>query len=214
MPKIVDHAARRIEIGEALRRVIVRAGVEGASVRVVAEEAGWSVGAVRHYFATQDELLRFGVEMQMQRIPVRVQAIHAGQPASQDRAGAVLEQLLPLDPERIAECRVWLAALGRARVDPSLDELRQIGLSGERALCRAAVCDLLNRPWPASLDEALGPDAEREVDHLHAIVSGLTLVATTHPDAMAADRVRAVLRRAIDDVHDRLESGHTGRSRR
>jgi AcrR family transcriptional regulator len=57
MPKLVDHEQRRRELGEAVWRVIRRDGVEAASVRKVAQEAGWSAGALRHYFSTQSELL-------------------------------------------------------------------------------------------------------------------------------------------------------------
>ena len=64
MPKLVDHDQRRREIAAALTRLIVRVGVEGASVRAVAAEAGWSMGAVRYYFGTQEELLRFAVTLQ------------------------------------------------------------------------------------------------------------------------------------------------------
>ena len=48
MPKVVDHAARREQLAAALWRVVVRDGVEAASLRRVAAEAGWSVGSLRH----------------------------------------------------------------------------------------------------------------------------------------------------------------------
>jgi AcrR family transcriptional regulator len=41
--------------------VIRRDGVAAASVRAVAREAGTSMGALRHWFATQDELLHFAM---------------------------------------------------------------------------------------------------------------------------------------------------------
>ena len=59
MPKIVDHEVRRRELAEAVWRVIVRDGVGDVSIRSVAAEAGWSSGALRHYFSTRAELLAF-----------------------------------------------------------------------------------------------------------------------------------------------------------
>ena len=72
MPKIVDHEARRKELAEAAWRVIRREGLEGASVRNVAKEAGMSLGSLRHYFATQSELLAFSMRMVGERVKERI----------------------------------------------------------------------------------------------------------------------------------------------
>lgn len=53
MPKVVDHERRREDLARAVWAVVARAGVDGATVRAVATEAGWSIGALRYYFATQ-----------------------------------------------------------------------------------------------------------------------------------------------------------------
>ena len=63
MPKQVDHEKRRRQIAEATWRLISTEGIEQATVRKIAQEAGLSLGALRHYFATQDELLRFSMEL-------------------------------------------------------------------------------------------------------------------------------------------------------
>ena len=57
MPVRLDHDERRTELAEAVWRVIRREGVRGASVRGVAREAGLSMGSVRYFFGTQEELL-------------------------------------------------------------------------------------------------------------------------------------------------------------
>ena len=59
VPKIVDPEQRRHELGEAALRVIHRDGIHGASLRNVAKEAGMSMGALRHYFDSQAEMLMF-----------------------------------------------------------------------------------------------------------------------------------------------------------
>ena len=46
MPKVVDHAARREEIVDALLRVAERDGLDGVSLRAVAREGGWSTGVL------------------------------------------------------------------------------------------------------------------------------------------------------------------------
>jgi AcrR family transcriptional regulator len=49
MPKKVDHDKRRADIAVAAFRVIGRKGVAGATIRDIARETGYSVGAIVHY---------------------------------------------------------------------------------------------------------------------------------------------------------------------
>ncbi|MGK5643087.1 TetR/AcrR family transcriptional regulator, partial [Streptomyces sp. URMC 126] len=62
MPKRVDHEERRRLIAEALWRIASSRGLEGASLRDVAAEAGISLGQLQHYFAGKDEMLVFALE--------------------------------------------------------------------------------------------------------------------------------------------------------
>ena len=61
MPKQVDREERRRDIAAAVLRIVTTRGVEAASLRTVAAEAGVSMGAVQHYFTTKDEMLRFAL---------------------------------------------------------------------------------------------------------------------------------------------------------
>ena len=54
---MVDQTERRTQVAAAARAVIARDGLEGASVRRVAAEAGSSTTVVTHYFADKDALL-------------------------------------------------------------------------------------------------------------------------------------------------------------
>src|ERR687886_364195 len=57
MPKRVDHQQRRRELADAVWRVVAREGLDGTSLQLVADQAGWSIGSLRHYFASKAELL-------------------------------------------------------------------------------------------------------------------------------------------------------------
>lgn len=57
MPKIVDHLQRRRELIESTWRVIARRGLAGATMRQIAEEAGYANGALKPYFPTKLDLL-------------------------------------------------------------------------------------------------------------------------------------------------------------
>lgn len=208
MPKIVDHAERRAALARAVWTVVARAGVDGATVRAVAAEAGWSMGALRYYFATQDGLLRFALEAMLRRVPERLQVhLDAGEPGI-DRAQLLVEELLPLDEERLGEVLVWLAFLGRARVDTSFADLRTSGWVGERFVCRVAVAEVAGCAWPGQLGDPL-PDArlEAQAAHLHTFVDGLALQGATFRDRLPPPRQRELLRDRLEAV--RASTGET-----
>jgi AcrR family transcriptional regulator len=190
VPKLVDHEQRRRELAEAVWRVIRRHGVDGASVRTVAQEAGWSAGALRHYFRTQSELLDFAILLAAERIRCRVEALEL----ADDPRRAVeqlLSELLPLDDERQAENEVWLAFTARALIDPEL-RVRQVEIDDElRAACVRAV-EMLG--VPAGRERAL------EAERLHALLDGLALHAAMRPDRPPPRRIVAVLRRHLDEL--------------
>ena len=193
MPKNVDHDQRRRELAEAVWRVIRRTGVDGASVRAAAHEAGWSAGALRHYFRTQSELLDFAIDLAAERISQRVGALEL----ADDPRGAVeqlLSELLPLDDERRAENEVWLAFTARALIDP---ELRARHAEIDAALRAAALRAVEMLGLPAGRERAL------EAERLHALLDGLALHAAMRPKRMPPRRIIAVLRRHLDQLEDK-----------
>jgi len=186
VPRLVDHDARRAEIADAVWRVVRREGIEGASVRRVAAEAGCSTGSLRHYFATQSELVAFAMELVVRRVTERVVALRPTGPPVR-RAVAYLEVTIPLDDERRAEMQVWLAFIARALVDPALAELRDRAHADLRGLCAGVV-------------RALGVtrDVPAEAERLHALVDGLALHAVVDPRTTTPRRVRTLLRRHLE----------------
>ena len=181
MPKQVDHERRRAELAAALWRLVMRDGIEAASLRGVAAESGWSAGSLRHYFATHAELLAFAMELVAERVGERVRALRE----QRAPAARLLEQVLPLDDERLAEAQVWLAFTTRALVDPQLKDLRDSAHATLRGLCREA----------AELAGAADPD--REGQRLHAVVDGLALHALLDPATTTPARQRELLADAL-----------------
>src|SRR5688572_30708249 len=118
MPKAVDPVERRRELADAVLRVMRRDGLEQASVRNVAREAGLSMGSLRHYFASQTELMVFAFRTVFERIESRLARLEPGSDPRR-RAERILAELLPLDDERRAENEVWLSFTSRAMVDPA-----------------------------------------------------------------------------------------------
>jgi AcrR family transcriptional regulator len=194
VPKLVDHEQRRRELGRAVWRVIRSRGVDGASIRTVAHEAGWSPGSLRHYFSTQAELLTFAMQMVVERVEARVVALDP----PPDPRGAVeqrLHELLPLDKERRAENEVWLAFAGRALVDPQLRARHEEVDDELRAACLRALQELGSGGFLRP-----GLDLELEAERLHGLLDGLALHTAMRPDRMSPQLIRSVLARHLDSL--------------
>src|SRR5215212_9606295 len=98
MPRIVDHEERREAIAEATWQVIARAGPDGANMREIAREAGYTTGVVTHYFRDKRELMAFAFGLMVDRSTSRMDGA-----AAESGATGALAQLLPLDEERRRE---------------------------------------------------------------------------------------------------------------
>lgn len=194
MPRQVDHAVRRQDIAAALWRVVRRDGIQHVSVRTVAAEAGTSPSALRHYFASQDELLGFALQAMMRRVQDRIEP---ALPALRGRDGAcrILAELLPLDPERRDEMEVYFAFLGRAHTDPRLTAIRDEAEAASRTAVRYAV-DLLADAGRLGA----GRDPGAETDRLYPLVDGLAVHGTLWPAAYPAEHLRKVLYAHLDEI--------------
>jgi AcrR family transcriptional regulator len=194
MPRQVDPEQRRAELAEAVWTVIRRDGLQRASVRNVAREAGLSMGSLRHYFATQAELLCFAMGLVGDRAAARIRAL---EPAAGPRQAAeqLLHQLLPLDGERRAESEVWLAFSGQALVDPRQRAIHEQIHDQLRGACESAIIVLADAGLTAE-----GLDIPLEAARLHALVDGLALHAVMRPAKLPPEQVVAVLARHLDSL--------------
>ena len=120
MPKVVDHEQRREELAAAVWRLASRDGLDAVTIRGVAAEAGWSTGALHHYFSDKEELLLFALKTVADRVGRRVATARAESAEPLELARALLAIGLPLDEERRDETRVWFAFLGLALTRPPL----------------------------------------------------------------------------------------------
>jgi AcrR family transcriptional regulator len=192
MPKVVDHEQRRRELADAVWRVIRREGIDRASVRTVAAEAGWSPGALRHYFATQSALLAFAMRLVVQRIEGRIAALDRAADA-REAVEQVFHELLPLDHERRAENEVWLAFTARALIDPELRTQHDEIHDALHQACASALETLA-----AAGRAPVGPHTALQVERLHALTDGLAVHTALRPDLMPPKRIVAVLRLHLD----------------
>lgn len=108
MPKLVDHESRRREFIEAAYATIVEKGLANTTIRTVARKAGFTTGALVHYFKDKEELIRealnyFGADLRGRMIEAH--RIHTGRAALR----ATLIEGLPMTKRAAMSWRVWLA---------------------------------------------------------------------------------------------------------
>ncbi len=163
MPKIVDHERRRRDLARATIRVIGRDGLDKASFRAIATEAGWSTGVLQHYFATKADLL----DAALDEIEVLIlEPFVAAQSAPSGRAAIVasIDAMLAVDDDA---ARVWLAFAAQAATDPVAARRwrRAERLWRDRwsSLVRRGIDD-------GSLDRDVDPAAAGAM--LHSLISG------------------------------------------
>ncbi|WP_328475470.1 TetR family transcriptional regulator C-terminal domain-containing protein [Actinoplanes sp. NBC_00393] len=166
MPKVVDHDERRRELAGAVWRVIARDGVANVSIRTVAAESGWSSGALRHYFATRDELLAFACERVIEQVTDRISRIRP-EGSAREAVRRLLLETMPADEQRRTEASIAFSFLALGLGDPALARVQRLHLTSMAELC-------------AGLVPHLAPHATAAQQHslarrLHAVVDGLSV---------------------------------------
>lgn len=175
MPKVIDHEKRKIQLAEATWKIIAEEGIEQATVRKIASAAGLSVGALRHYFSTQSELLSYSMELVSERVRQRALAkTYQGNPLEIVKES--ISELLPGDDERRIEMEVWLVFSVKMLVDAKLRPLSE-NVYQEMHDGLGQVLQLLSKL--GMLKDGL--DMEAEISRLHSLVDGLALHHLLHP---------------------------------
>jgi AcrR family transcriptional regulator len=194
MPKVVDHEQRREELAAAVWRLASRDGLDAVTIRGVSAEAGWSTGALHHYFSDKEELLLFAFQTVADRVGRRVATAREEASEPLELARALLAIGLPLDDERRDETRVWFAFLGLALTRPPLARAQRLAYAAWRRIVADALRDARDRG-----DIGADVDVEREAAALVALVDGLAVQASFDPgclDVGLVDERLAALRRA------------------
>jgi AcrR family transcriptional regulator len=198
VPKIVDAAARRQEVVEAVFRIIAMDGLERASLREVADEAGLAVGSVRHYFSSSEELLAHSFGVAVDRITGRLEAarehLNRQVPGTAEHREGVLTllgQFLPLDEERAVDACVWMAFKNAARIRPFLAAEADRSHRAVAAVIGWLIMEL--RTPGESVDGDGHQGLVTEAERLLATLDGLTMHALLQPEWMTAEMCRDVL---------------------
>ena len=175
MPKEVDHVARRRELADAACTVIAHNGLARTTLAHVADESGWSIGSIRHYFPTKDELVASALWRVGERVDERIRRGTAGGMTLGDLRLAATE-LLPLDATRREEALVHLAFLAEVAVTQELGDAAEGAAQRLQEPLAARVAHLVQAgELPARLDP------EHEAARLRVVLDGLRLQLVTTP---------------------------------
>ncbi|HEX3975995.1 MAG TPA: TetR family transcriptional regulator C-terminal domain-containing protein [Solirubrobacteraceae bacterium] len=208
-PKDVDHDARREELLESVWRVVARDGLEGATIRGMARETGWSVGSLAHYFADKDDILESALRLAYERIAARWDRKLAGLTGLAALRELVLDNL-PLDDERELETKFLMNYWSRAirggvgvprpaRRGPLLIErLAVLALAGQ------AAGEIAADRRPADIAELL-----------LGLIDGFSLHALLDPERLTRDRQVALIEEELDRLsRPTTSAGETRGARR
>ena len=197
MPKEVDHPARRRELADAACRVIARQGLGATTLADVAEESGWSIGSIRHYFPNKDELIASALWRVGERVDDRIRRRTAGGMTVKDLRAAAIE-LLPLDAEARQDSVVYLAFLAQVAVVPALADAAE---GAAQRLQEPLAARIAHAAQAGELPAHL--DAEQEAARLRLLLDGLRVQLVTTPRHASAEWALTVL----DDYFAALAAG-------
>ncbi|GAA3447259.1 TetR/AcrR family transcriptional regulator [Planomonospora venezuelensis] len=192
MPKIVNHAERREEVVEAARRIILRDGIEAATTRAIAKEAGYSNGVLTHYFADKDEIMLSALRSSHRRIVERLRTKLSGRTGLAALRELLLDNL-PLDGERTAESGLEVGFWSRSLTSPALLEAQRAEAGELRYLVRS----LLGAAASGG-EITTAEDLDDVTERLLALVDGLSVHRLLYPDRLGAERVQRLLEAELD----------------
>lgn len=126
-----DREQRRRQIIDAVVRITTEGGLQAATFRTVAREAGVSVRLVQYYFGTKDQLLADTLTEVGKDAVGRIQEAFESlgpDPSAKQRIGTIFEQFLPLDEPRRQAMLVFIAFRTAALTDSNLGSSDTLGL--------------------------------------------------------------------------------------
>ncbi len=194
MPKIVDHEAQRKIFAQAAMRLMARDGLEGVTMRAVANEAELSYGSLFHYFDSKDDLLKHAI-----RQLTSSQTHRVNEYVSQFSGLKALEHLLCDDAIINESSRdawiVWMTFQYKVALQPSFAEMHSEMIDGwlER------ITQLLSDAQQAGEINAT-LDIKTEAMAVWAFSAGVGQLGLLHPESLPAKLQKQLITSYLDKL--------------
>ncbi len=189
-----DLEARRFEVIKAVWRVIARQGLEGATMRGIANELGMSLGTLTHYFKSRDEILMHALD-RVSSITINTMREAADRAQGQHRLRDALLAVLPFNTRNSFGWQIWSAFVGASIGKPELREQ----LHQRDVIFREFVQQELER-WQHDQAPTVQLETRKEALALLNFVDGLGIGALINPEPVAQIKARLerYLKRNLD----------------
>jgi AcrR family transcriptional regulator len=105
--RTAEAESRREEVLFVASRVIMREGLEGASLRKIAREGGFTTGVLTHYFLDKRELIRACFEYMTARFLETGRERLAAAGSAAEHMATFIGMYIPREEEQRGEWRLW-----------------------------------------------------------------------------------------------------------
>ncbi|MEO0966966.1 MAG: TetR/AcrR family transcriptional regulator [Cyanobacteria bacterium J06639_18] len=185
---------RRIEVAKAAWRVIVREGLDRASMRAIAQELGSSTGVVTHYFRDKEELTLFALEQVFASVLGDIKVCVEGRKGV-ERLEQIIFSALPLKANDRDDWKVWIAFLGYSTGRERLIKEHQKRYQFlQEILCKELAELQTAKVIRADLDLTL------EANALIALVDGIGTGVVINPEQFSPEQQEYLVRRHINTL--------------
>lgn len=181
-------------------RVLVRDGLDGLSVRRVATEANFSIGAVQHHFPTKDALLVAAAKHITSEFKIRATSLTRRIMDQEGSIPAFVDFCLLLanaappphgEAEDTTASIIWLWYAAKSTQAGAVADAFAAGWSQTESYLTTVISELFPRV-----------DARQEAAHLLAVLDGLAIARATEPKRMPVKRAATIVDRHVAYLRD------------
>lgn len=186
--------ARREEVAQATLKTIATHGIEGASLRTIAKEAGCTTGMLVYYFRNKQEILLFAGRTVLQGIVKRIERATAAAPSVDSLERALLAEQ-PTTEEKRLGWTIWLSFTAQAASVPEFKKEHEARYAELRRIVTNCLEHDLQR-GSLKLDVEPADEAIR----LLGMFDGLGLQAVLEPNLYSNAYQRQLFTQAVREL--------------
>jgi AcrR family transcriptional regulator len=179
---------------EAARRVFGRRGYHGASLEEIADEAGFSKGALYYNFGGKEGLFLALLETRLGERVGLIRGAFESQGAAPEAVRAAARDYMESLPERREFFLLYLEFLAQAVREPKF----RTYLVAELREAREGLADVIEE-WGTELGVTSRHEAERLATAIHCLALGLSMEKSADPDGVPDDLFGEALARLFRD---------------